>query len=271
MTADAQVIARDEMSASGRRIAELESSAQQAAAKTAVTEVSMVQLQNELREAQALVAEAEASRRSAELETRRALPQWQEQLQRAELQLRQLAGQLREKDSLLADRDQALAEKEVVLGSTEATLEEARRVTRDTEYQLRQTQRLYEQVRPIPHASTPAPPHARPTAQPTPDAPPHPTPALPLARPIDAHHSARALPQADAEKQRLLLEQAEANDAKYELISLRAEHHAVKREHQSATGAIATLQAQLDEANEALRSLKNNYRQARDELAALGL
>ena len=165
MTADAQVIARDEMSASGRRIAELESSAQQAAAVTAVTEASMVQLQNELREAQALVAEAEASRRSAELETRRALPQWQEQLQRAELQLRQLAGQLREKDSLLADRDQALAEKEVVLGSTEATLEEARRVTRDTEYQLRQTQRLYEQVRPIPHASTPAPPHARPTAR----------------------------------------------------------------------------------------------------------
>lgn len=45
----------------------------------------------------------------------------------------------------------------------------------------------------------------------------------------------------------------------------------MKREHHSATGAIATLQAQLDEANEALRSLKNNYRQARDELAALRL
>jgi hypothetical protein len=53
-------------------------------------------------------------------------------------------------------------------------LEEARRVTRDTEYQMRQTQRLYEQVRPIPHASTPAPP--------TPHAAAHPTPAPPLAR-----------------------------------------------------------------------------------------
>ena len=123
---------------------------------------------------------------------------------------------------------------------------------------------------PIPRASTPAPPTPHARAHPTPYAA-HPTPAPPLACPIIAHHSARALPQADAEKQRLLLEQAEANDAKYELISLRAEHHAVKREHHSATGAIATLQAQLDEANEALRSLKNNYRQARDELAALRL
>jgi multidrug efflux pump subunit AcrA (membrane-fusion protein) len=57
------------MSASSRRIAELESSAQQAAAKSAATEASMLQLQNELREAQALVAEAEASLASQQQST----------------------------------------------------------------------------------------------------------------------------------------------------------------------------------------------------------
>jgi hypothetical protein len=60
-------------------------------------------------------------------------------------------------------------------------LEEARRVTRDTEYQMRQTQRLYEQVRPIPHASTPAPPTPHAAAHPTPAAA-HPTPP-PTPRP----------------------------------------------------------------------------------------
>ena len=73
----------------------------------------------------------------------------------------------------------------------------------------------------------------------------------------------------EADKVKLLAEQAESNNARWELVTLRADHSSLKRELEAGNAQKATLNSQLDDADEQLRQLRQSYRAARDELSEL--